>query len=112
MSKSIASAVFLAVFILAPALPVSAGAERDVDCATDEWSIQSDKATSDLALTVTNECSDLVNAFLLRKGDVIDIGSVAVGNTRTFLIKLRRAESIRVEGNGAGDFLVTLEVQK
>ena len=83
-----------------------------MDCASDEWSIQSDKATSDLALTVTNECNDLVNVFLLRKGDVIDIGSVAVANTRTFLTKLRRAESIRVEGNGTGDFFVTLEIQK
>jgi len=111
MSKAIASAAFLAVFVLAPVLPASAGAERVLDCAIDEWSVQGDK-TSDVALTITNQCTDLVNVFLIRGGNVIDLGTVSVGNTRTFLTRLKKNQSVRVEGNGVGDFIVTLEVQK
>jgi hypothetical protein len=111
MIKAIASAVFLAVFILAPAQTASAGAGATLDCVDEEWLIQGDKA-SDLALTITNGCNDIVSVFLIGKKGPKDLGTVLPDQTKTFLTKVKSNESVRVEGNGTGSYSVTLEVQK
>lgn len=113
MFKFFASGLLLAVLALAPVHPAFAQHQELRDCAAQDYVIRADKQ-SDIALTVRNECSDpIVVARISSKQDrrtVVD--TVLPGQTETFLLKQKKAEIVVVEPEGAGDFVVSLSVQK